>query len=208
MNKKYYVVKIGRITGGFKSWSKAQSSTKGYSGAVCKSFNLALEAPAFANSSSGYTFPHTDIVYTDGSSKSNGKSIATAGYGVYYGEGDKRNYSGKLEGPIQTNQRAELKAVDYALATAQKGSKNITIYTDSAYSKHAITEWGNRWDQNGYKTARGKAVVNSDLIQSARSRIADLKARNIDVKIEHVRGHSGNPGNNAADRLAKHGAML
>lgn len=222
MGQKYYAVQTGRTTGVFDNWSDAQDATKGYSGAVHKSFSTPGEAYAFANSGSSsdgggsrastslasdhYSSRSTDIVYTDGSSRGNGRSGATGGYGVYYGEGDERNYSGRLIGPVQTNQRAELTGLDHALRNAQQSNRDITIYTDSEYSRNAVTKWGDNWDRNGYKTANGGDVANRDLIQSARRRIDDLKSRNINVKIERVPGHSGNPGNDAADRLANQGA--
>ncbi|KAI8323162.1 hypothetical protein GQ54DRAFT_242304, partial [Martensiomyces pterosporus] len=51
------------------------------------------------------------VVYTDGSCINNGKPGATAGAGAYFGPNDPRNYSGRLSGGAQTNQRAELEAI-------------------------------------------------------------------------------------------------
>ena len=48
------------------------------------------------------------IAYTDGSCIGNGTSNARAGVGVYFGPGDDRNISERLEGSNQTNNRAEL----------------------------------------------------------------------------------------------------
>jgi ribonuclease HI len=51
------------------------------------------------------------IVYTDGSSLSNGKTNARAGLGVYYGYGGRAvesNISERVPGILQTNNRGEL----------------------------------------------------------------------------------------------------
>ena len=62
----------------------------------------------------GYSFtaaPHYLIVYTDGSSLSNGKMGARAGLGVYYGYGGEAADSGiseRVPGTLQTNNRGEL----------------------------------------------------------------------------------------------------
>jgi ribonuclease HI len=62
----------------------------------------------------GYSFtaaPHHLIVYTDGSSLSNGKVGARAGLGVYYGYGGEAvdsNISERVPGILQTNNRGEL----------------------------------------------------------------------------------------------------
>jgi ribonuclease HI len=47
-------------------------------------------------------------IWTDGACRANGTRRAKAGYGVYFGPKDPRNLSEKLDGPVQTNNRAEL----------------------------------------------------------------------------------------------------
>ncbi|KAJ3009913.1 UNVERIFIED_CONTAM: Ribonuclease H1, partial [Siphonaria sp. JEL0065] len=47
-------------------------------------------------------------IYTDGACGGNGKRNARGGIGVFFGEGDTRNISEPLPGPVQTNNRAEL----------------------------------------------------------------------------------------------------
>lgn len=62
----------------------------------------------------GYTFTDPPsprlVVYTDGSSLGNGRSGATAGAGVYWGEAgaSKHNIAERVPGPVQTNNRGEL----------------------------------------------------------------------------------------------------
>ncbi|PYH75383.1 RnaseH-domain-containing protein [Aspergillus uvarum CBS 121591] len=72
-------------------------------------------------------------IYTDGSSLKNGRALASAGVGVYFGPGDSRNVSEPLQGSRQTNQRAELTAILRALEIAPR-HRDVTIFTDSQYS--------------------------------------------------------------------------
>ncbi|KAJ2797877.1 hypothetical protein H4R20_005028 [Coemansia guatemalensis] len=143
-------------------------------------------------------------VYTDGASSGNGRSGARAGYGVYYGDNDSRNTSMPLSGSRQTNQRAELTAVNHALRNSDP-NQPLTIHSDSSYGIKSMTEWGNRWDQNGYRTSSGGAVANQDLIREGRDLIA---SRNVPVSFSHVPSHSGNHGNDMADRFATNGAKM
>ena len=55
------------------------------------------------------------LIFTDGSCSRNRKPEAFAGYGVFFGYGNRRNVAAWLDGDIQTNQRAELKAMEVAL---------------------------------------------------------------------------------------------
>ncbi len=75
------------------------------------------------------------VVYTDGACRNNGKSRARAGYGVFFGYGNKHNVSERLLGRA-TNQRAELFAVIVAMHIAVEKNlippgKGLLIKTDS-----------------------------------------------------------------------------
>lgn len=149
---------------------------------------------------------HTQI-YTDGSSRGNGQNGARAGYGVYYGDNDKRNVSAPLTDGPQTNQRAELAAITHALRNASTSSdKKVHIHTDSQYALKALNEWGDNWDRNGYRTAQGQPVVNKDLVKEGRQLMREIKSQGGEVKMSHVKGHSTTYANNMADKLAVAGA--
>ncbi|KAI9651149.1 hypothetical protein NHQ30_001186 [Ciborinia camelliae] len=146
-------------------------------------------------------------VWTDGSSRGNGKVGAVAGYGVFFGDGDERNISAPLEGTPQTNQRAELTAALRALEIAPL-DKNIEIITDSNYTINCATLWYKSWQKNGWKTSTGNDVMNLDLIKKIRSRIEERTKEGVQTNMTWVKGHDENPGNVAADRLAVQGAMM
>ncbi|ESZ95707.1 hypothetical protein SBOR_3927 [Sclerotinia borealis F-4128] len=145
-------------------------------------------------------------VWTDGSSRGNGKVGAVAGYGVFFGDGDERNISAPLEGNPQTNQRAELTAALRALETVPL-DKHIEIVTDSNYTINCATVWYKGWEKKGWKTSTGKEVMNLDLIMKIRKRIDERTSNKVQTNLTWVKGHDQNPGNVAADRLAVRGAM-
>ena len=74
----------------------------------------------------------------------------------------------------------------------------IKIYTDSNYVKDGITLWINKWEKNNWKTSDKKNVKNVDLWK----KLKELE-RSINVEWNWVKGHSNNPMNDLADKLAK-----
>ncbi len=81
------------------------------------------------------TFGDALVVYTDGSCKKEGKRGARAGYGVYFGHGNKYNVSERL--PVHpTSDRAEIFAVIIAIHIVLEKNlilpgKSLIIRTDS-----------------------------------------------------------------------------
>jgi ribonuclease HI len=144
-------------------------------------------------------------IYTDGSSLANGTAGARAGVGVYFGPCDSKNVSEALAGARQTNQRAELTAILRALELAPR-HRDVTIHTDSRYSIDCVTTWYKGWKRNGWLTASKKPVENRDLIQDVRNKIEERQSLGCETYFVWVKGHSGDPGNMEADRLAVQGA--
>ncbi|KAJ1774543.1 hypothetical protein LPJ62_007075, partial [Coemansia sp. RSA 2167] len=140
-------------------------------------------------------------VYTDGACSRNGRQGSQAGIGVWYGNGDSRNVSRPLDGWHHTNQRAELAAMNEAIRGSNP-NQPLTIHSDSSYGIQAMTNWGSKWEQNGYRTSSGGEVKNQDLIREGRDL---MSSRNAPVSFQHVSGHSGNYGNDQADSLANQG---
>ncbi|UKZ56257.1 hypothetical protein TrVGV298_010090 [Trichoderma virens] len=136
--------------------------------------------------------PVEDIlnIWTDGSSLANGRAGSRAGLGVYFGENDPRNLSERLIGEPQTNQRAELMAMQRALEIASL-EQHVRIHSDSQYS---------------IKSA--KKVKNQDIIRAVLDKIDERKRAGGNTYFQWVKGHATNVGNIAADRLAVRGANL
>lgn len=145
-------------------------------------------------------------IYTDGSSLKNGRALASAGVGVYFGPGDNRNVSEPLKGSRQTNQRAELTAILRALDIAPR-HRDVTIFTDSQYAIKCVTLWYIKWQRNKWQTSDNKPVENKDLVESIRVKIEERNELKVRTLFEWVKGHNSDPGNEAADRLAVNGAQ-
>ncbi|KIW28807.1 uncharacterized protein PV07_04677 [Cladophialophora immunda] len=117
-----------------------------------------------------------------------------------------RNVSEALKGSKQTNQRAELTAILRALDIAPR-HREVTIYTDSKYSIDCVTNWYRNWKKNGWVNTKGKPVENKDLVMDIRERIEEREHLGKLTYFVWVKGHTDNPGNIAADRLAVQGAI-
>ncbi|KAK3682837.1 ribonuclease H-like domain-containing protein [Podospora appendiculata] len=146
------------------------------------------------------------VVYTDGSSRGNGKVGARAGLGVYFGRGNKRNISERLAGPIQTNQRAELAAILRTLETIDTDT-GVEIRTDSKYSIDCVTKWYKSWVKNEWQTTSKKDVENQDIIRPIRDLIDARDMLGTVTRFVWVKGHGTDEGNIAADNLAVAGAL-
>ncbi len=135
------------------------------------------------------------IAYTDGACRGN---PGPGGWGVslQYGGHLKELCGG--ESPT-TNNRMELMAAISALETLREAC-SVTLHTDSKYVLQGLTEWLPGWKKRGWKTADRKPVKNQDLWQRL-----DAAAARHHVDWRWVRGHSGDAGNENADRLANAG---
>ena len=116
-------------------------------------------------------------VYTDGACTGN---PGNGGWGVYI---ELNNESVKLSGSEEstTNNRMELKAVIEALKYVMQG----------------IQEWIKNWKINNWKTSQKKPVKNKELWQEL-----DELVSNRTIEWQWVKGHSGDFGNEMADKLA------
>lgn len=134
-------------------------------------------------------------IYTDGACSGN---PGPGGWGaVLYWNGHEKTLSGGAA--ETTNNRMELQAAIEAL-TALKTPCRIDLHTDSQYVKNGITDWLPGWKARGWKTAARKPVKNIDLWQALDAAIARH-----DIVWHWVKGHSGDPGNDRADELARAG---
>lgn len=125
-------------------------------------------------------------IYTDGSCD---LFHQVCGCGVYFKDFPNRSISTSDVPGRKTNQRAELQAIYLALVET-KNDNDITIYTDSLYSINCITKVFN-------------AKVNLDIIENIDSELQTRDEKKQKYNFRHVYGHSGNFGNEEADKLAK-----
>jgi ribonuclease HI len=138
-------------------------------------------------------------VFTDGSCTSNGRPGAKAGFAVWFPENPEMSCAERIpDGQSQTNQRAELSAIQRAveiLETQGFCDQDLEIYTDSKYSIDCLTNWLPGWIARGWKTADGKDVLHQDLIKDTTARLSKFKS----YRFIHVKAHTG-----GADELSRH----
>jgi len=139
-------------------------------------------------------------IYTDGACTGNPGPGGWAAIVIF--ENEKQELFGGEK--LTTNNRMELtaaiKGLEYCDSQEKKQLllKEIKIYTDSSYLKEGITNWISNWEKNNWKTADKKNVKNVDLWK----KLKDL-SKSKQIEWRWIKGHSGNPMNDLADKLAK-----
>ncbi len=104
--------------------------------------------------------------------------------------------------PKGTNNMGELTAVlDLLLSTAGIDD-DLLIYCDSMYVINSLTKWLPGWKRKGWRKGDGKPVLNVDIMKAL-----DRALQGRRVRFEWVKGHSGHPLNEEADRLANAAAV-
>ena len=99
--------------------------------------------------------------------------------------------------PATTNNRMELRAAIEALKSLKRRS-TVDFYTDSTYLRTGISEWLPGWKARGWRTQARKPLKNADLWREL-----DALASRHRITWHWVKGHSGDPDNERADRLAQ-----
>ncbi len=135
-------------------------------------------------------------VYTDGSAVERGRTTERAGAGIFYGVDDGRNTAAKVPGSKQSNQAAEIYAINVAVARAPPNAP-LHIVTDSKYAMDGLTKHSTKWEKRGWL-----GVSNADLFKETLARLRNRQAR---TTFKWVKGHDGTIGNEEADELAKRG---
>ncbi len=158
---------------------------------------------------SGATTTHSGRyrIYCDGACSANGRKGAKAGYGAIL-----QDPSGKeveaVSTPLnpaepQTNQRAELRALQWAFTKAKSIPEGVDIYTDSEYAMKCFMEWAPLWASKGWRKADGKEVLHQDILKP----MWDMWKARGSLRLHHVSAHTGRSdahslGNARADQLA------
>ncbi len=135
-------------------------------------------------------------IFTDGACKGN---PGPGGWGVLLRMG---RHEKELSGgePATTNNRMVMTAVIKALSALIEPC-DVTVHTDSRYVIDGMTKWVAGWKKRGWTNASKQPVKNVDLWHDLIAATARHK-----VQWEWVRGHSGHPENERADRLASNAA--
>ena len=130
--------------------------------------------------------------YTDGACRGN---PGPGGWGAVLRFGDRERELCGAD-PQTTNNRMEMTAAIRALEALKRPCR-VELLTDSQYVKQGITEWLPGWKRRGWRSSTGQPVKNQDLWEQL-----DALTRRHEVEWFWVRGHTGHPENERADRLA------
>jgi ribonuclease HI len=137
-----------------------------------------------------------ESIYTDGACTGN---PGPGGWGivVYFDDGSIHEMGDSSQ--YTTNNKMEMQAAIAALEffKLSRQTQPITLYTDSEYLINSITKWMPGWKKKGWKKSDGNPVQNQDLLEI----LDQLNSRLI--QWQHVRGHSGNIGNERCDVIAR-----
>ena len=160
-----------------------------------------LEIPAEVTAATPPLPANTVTINVDGACINNGKENPQGGFGVYWGENSPHNLCEPIpsdDPTIPTNNRAELYAAIAGVRQASdQGLDAVIIRTDSDYVIHGITSYVHEWKKSGTLANRKNCDLWEKLL-----RLCDK----LQIQWEHVEGHTGDPGNEAADTLANEAA--
>lgn len=98
--------------------------------------------------------------------------------------------------PATTNNRMELTAACEALEALKRPCR-VALHTDSEYVRNGISRWIHGWVRNNWRNAAKDPVANMQLWQRLLA-----ATQQHEVEWHWVRGHSGDPMNERADKLA------
>lgn len=152
-------------------------------------------------------------VYTDGSSKNNGKSNNVGGWAYAIIENDEPVCVVSGRATNTTNQKMELLAAINALKDIQQrlGDSPIfscIVYSDSAYLVRCYNEgWYMRWRVNGWVNSSKQPVANKELWEELIPFFEDHR-----FAFQKVKGHSTDKDehskfNNLVDEVAQAAAV-
>ena len=142
------------------------------------------------------------IIYTDGAARRNpgpGGYAAVVSYEKLV-DSRQQEWITELGGREEhtTNNRMELTATIKAFEFIPKlSTDNYLLFTDSEYVMKGITEWIQRWQKKGWKTAGRKPVLNQDLWQTLLELTNGKK-----IEWKYVASHAGVHLNERADEIA------
>lgn len=137
--------------------------------------------------------PDKVIIHTDGACRGN---PGAGGWGaLLHCNGREKTLRGGEQ--MTTNNRMELRAAIEALNALRRDCR-VELYTDSRYLRDGVTEWLAKWKSKNWKTSARKPVKNRDLWEQ----LDELTARH-QITWRWVRAHTGDPGNERADQLAR-----
>lgn len=137
-------------------------------------------------------------IYTDGGCRNNPGGVGSWAFIVVIDDDVIHEDSGYSLST--TNNRMEIMGIIKALLWIKESCQrsDITIHSDSMYCVDGYNSWMVNWEKNDWYKGRKKKhkVLNPDLWKQLYSLKLELN-----TKLVHVKGHSGNVYNDRADEL-------
>ena len=109
-----------------------------------------------------------------------------------------------------TNNRCELLAMSNALDLINNVPfDNVTILSDSLYVLEGMTKHLDKWSKNNWTKSTGESIVNKDLWVNVNTQYSEATSKyGRNLAFIKVKGHSGDVGNDCADKNATLGRVL
>lgn len=203
---KFYAVRKGIVPGIYRTWAECEANVKGFSGAEYKSFGTEPEAEDYMSGGTALEkknpldcgieleYPYA---FVDGSYN---KNTGIAGWGGFLSLGDGSEdipISGSESRPSWTAMRNVCGEVMGCMAAVAKalalGLPVLHVYHD--YTGISC------WPDGAWSANKPETRYYRDYIQDARQ-------KGLKIVFHKVAGHTGVPGNEKADRMAKQAAGI
>ncbi|ODJ48183.1 viroplasmin family protein [Brochothrix thermosphacta] len=192
--QKFYAIKKGHRVGIVNTWAECQALTKGYSGAIYKSFPTKKEAEDFVQGINSAQPAHIVaynpgelVAYVDGSYNKNTEEFS---YGMVIIDNDKvihqEGRKFKNEFSPMRNVAGEVYGAKRAIEYASELGKDVGIY----YDYTGIEHW-----------AKGEWKTNNTLTKGYREYVSSIN--NIKITFHKVAAHTGVEYNEMVDQIAK-----
>ena len=109
-----------------------------------------------------------------------------------------------------SNNEVEVIALTNALQwlTDNPHITHAIIRSDSKFAIQGTTEWLSKWEKRNWMSPRGEPIKYRPTWEAVKALYEPLMERMEHLEINHVKGHSGDPGNTKADALATRGIVL
>lgn len=198
---KYYAVRKGKVAGIYRSWDDCKKQITGVSGAVYKSFKTQKEAEDYI----AYEIPKIDTtkkiveIYTDGSHQPSKNYL---GVGAWCKHEEKEYSMSKtcnaelLETYGITETTCSNPTAEFiGFAEVLKEFRNVSDAYELVF--YLDYEGVENWMMGSWK-------AKESYIRKILAICGDIKKEmKCGIHFKHVKGHSGNEGNDKADELAK-----